>query len=185
MINKLPCTYLYIKDTKVGERNHRFFRAINHLRKYNPRANLTEITNEAIEINKEFEEPLKEQEVKTVALHAFKKDYKSTCQIFKKYCRHCQYGSNRKPFKETIPGLWKILKKDNTLKNGEVGLPRGYKYYLWDILDTSLLSEEDKLSVQRLRESKGINPDIDKVIKLHGFPVGDEALRLFMDYLER
>ena len=165
MINKLPCTYLYIKDTKVGERNHKFFRAINHLRKYNPKANLTEITEEAIQINKEFDEPLKEQEVKTVALHAFKKDYKSTCQIFKKYCRHCQYGSNR--------------------KNGVFRLPHGYKYYLWDILDTSELSDEDKLTVQRLRESKGIDPQIDDKIKLRGFPVGDEALRLFMDYLEK
>ena len=108
----------------------------------------------------------------------------STCQRFKKYCRHCQYGSNRKPFKETIPGLWQILKKDNSLKNGVVGLPRGYKYYLWDILDTSKLNDKDKLEVQKLRESKGINPMIDEVIKLRGFPVGDEALDLFMKYLE-
>lgn len=184
MINKLPCTYLYIKDTGVGERNHNFFKAINHLRKYNKKANITELYQEALQINKQFQEPLGETEVKTVCLHVFKKNYMSTCQRFKKYCRNCKYGSNRKPFKETIPGLWKILKKDNSLKNGVVGLPHGYKYYLWDILDTSQLKEDDKLRVQKLRESKGINPMIDEVIKLRGFPVGDEALTLFMKYLE-
>ena len=144
MINKLPCTYLYIKDTGVGERNHNFFKAINHLRKYKKKANITELYQEALQINKQFQEPLGETEVKTVTLHVFKKNYMSTCQRFKKYCRHCRYGSNRKPFKETIPGLWKILKKDNSLKNGVVGLPHGYKYYLWDILDTSQLKEDDK-----------------------------------------
>ena len=101
MINKLPCTYLYIKDTGVGERNHNFFKAINHLRKYNKKANITELYQEALQINKQFQEPLGETEVKTVTLHVFKKNYMSTCQRFKKYCRNCKYGSNRKPFKET------------------------------------------------------------------------------------
>ena len=81
--------------------------------------------------------------------------------------------------------IWKILKNDNSLKNGVFRLPHGYKYYLWDILDTSELSDEDKLTVQKLRESKGIDPQIDETIKLRGFPVGDEALRLFMEYLEK
>lgn len=183
MINKLPCTYLYITDTKVGERNQNFFYAINHLRQLNREASQEEILEEALRINESFNEKLEPKEVQAVVHHVCNTLYYSSCHKFKKYCRHCKYGSNRKPFKETIPNLWKILNKDNTLKNGVVGLPRGCKYYLWDIIDTSQLNDDDRLMVMKLRENKGINPEIDKVIKLRGFPVGDEALGLFMNYL--
>ena len=182
-MNKIPCIYNFIRKTPKGERNQNFFKAINHLRQYNREATEEEMLTEALKVNNSFQDKLEEKEVKAVVQHVCKTLYYSSCHNFKKYCRHCKYGSNRKPFKETIPNLWQILNKDNTLKNGVVGLPYGYKYYLWDILDTSKLSDDDKLRVQMLRENKGVNPMIDEVIKLRGFPVGDEALRLFMNYL--
>ena len=183
MINKIPCIYKYIKDTKKGDRNTNFFKAINHLRQFNRKADYEEMVLVAMEINKQFDDPLSEREVKAVTHHVCKTLYYSSCYSFKHYCKHCRYGNNRKPFKETIPRGWTLLNNDNTIKTKVVGLPKG-EYYLWDFLDTSKMAEDDKLKVMRLREAKGINPMIDEVLKLKGFKVGDEALEQFMKYGE-
>ena len=184
MIKSIPCIYNYIAQTKKGDRNRNFFKAINHLRQFNRKNSEDEIIKEALKVNQMFQDKLSEQEVKTVCQHVCKTTYYSSCHNFKQYCRHCKYGHNRKPFKEAIPGYWKVLNKDNTIKTHTVGLPKG-KYYLWDFQDTSKLSEQDKLEVMRLREQKGINPLIDEVLKLKGFKVGDEALKQFIDFLEK
>lgn len=183
MINKIPCIYQYIKDTRKGDRNTNFFKAINHLRQFNRKARFEELLPVSLEVNKSFNDPLSEREVKAVTLHVCKTTYYSSCYSFKKYCKHCKYGHNRKPFRETIKGGWKILNKDNTIKTKVVRLPKG-TYYLWDFLDTSKLDYDDKLEVMRLREAKGINPLIDEVLKLKGFKVGDEALEQFKRYWE-
>ena len=182
MIKKIPCIYQYIQDTKKGDRNTNFFKAINHLRQFNRKAHFEDIVKEALEVNKKFQSPLSENEVQAVCLHVCKTLYYSSCYNFQRYCKHCKYGDNRKPFRATIRNGWKLLNKDNTIKTKVVNLPKG-TYYLWDFLDTSKLTENDKLEVMRLREDKGINPLIDEVIKLKGFKVGDEALKQFMDYL--
>lgn len=181
-MKKIPCIYEYIADTQKGDRNSNFFKAINHLRQFNNKASFEEMLKVAMEVNKKFNEPLSENEVKAVTHHVCKTLYYSTCYSFQGYCKHCRYGHNRKPFKETIPRGWMVLNKDNTLKTKVLNLPKG-KYYLWDFLDTSKLNDDDKLKVMRLREAKGINPSIDEVLKLKGFKVGDEALKQFMDYL--
>ena len=183
MIKKIPCIYDYIKNTKKGDRNNNFFKAINHLRQFNREVSFDELLPVSLEVNKSFNDPLSEREVNAVTLHVCKTTYYSSCNSFQHYCKHCRYGHNRKPFKETITRGWMILNKDNTIKTGMVGLPKG-KYYLWDFLDTSKLTEEDKLKVMRLREAKGINPLIDEVIKLKGFKVGDEALKQLEEYWE-
>ena len=183
MIKSIPCIYNYIKDTKKGDRNTNFFKAINHLRQFNRKAHVEEITNEAMKVNQMFSEKLSEQEVKAVCSHVCKTTYYSSCYTFKDYCRHCKYGNNKKPFRDVLPNGWRILNKDNTIKTKNVGLPKG-KYFLWDFVDTSKLSDDDKLVVMRLRESKGINPSIDEVLKLKGFKVGDEALKQLRDYWE-
>ena len=183
MIKKIPCIYQYIQGTRKGDRNTNFFKAINHLRQFNRQAYLDDIVKEALEVNKKFQDPLSQKEVEAVCHHVCKTVYYSSCYNFRRYCKHCKYGDNRKPFKSTIPKGWKILNKDNTIKTKSVGLPKG-KYYLWDFLDTSKLTEEDKLKVMRLREAKGINPLIDEVLKLKGFKVGDEALKQLEEYWE-
>ena len=182
MMKKIPCIYEYIADTRKGDRNSNFFKAINHLRQFNRENNFEEMLKVANEVNKKFKEPLSDKEVQAVTHHVCKTLYYSSCYNFQRYCKHCRYGHNRKPFKETIRNGWKILNRDNTLKTKTLNLPKG-RYYLWDFLDTSKLTEKDKLTVMRLREQKGINPLIDEVIKLKGFKVGDEAKKQFMDYL--
>lgn len=183
MIKKVPCIYKYIQDTKKGDRNTNFFKAINHLRQYNRTLSFDELLPVSLEVNKCFNDPLSEREVKAVTLHVCKTTYFSSCYSFKNYCRHCRYGTNRKPFKDKIHRGWMILNKDNTIKTDKVGLPKG-TYYLWDFQDTSKLNKDDKLKVMRLREEKGINPLIDEVLKLKGFKVGDEALKQLKDYWE-
>ena len=183
MIKKVPCIYEYIKDTKKGDRNNNFFKAINHLRQFNRDAYVEDIIKVALQVNDKFNEPLSEHEVQAVCHHACKTVYYSSCYNFRRYCKHCKYGDNRKPFKDKIHRGWMILNKDNTIKTDKVGLPKG-TYYLWDFQDTSKLNKDDKLKVMRLREEKGINPLIDEVLKLKGFKVGDEALKQFMDYWE-
>ena len=184
MIKSIPCIYNYISQTKKGDRNSNFFKAINHLRQFNRESSLEEIVIEALKVNNMFQDKLSEQEVKTVCQHVCKTTYYSSCHNFTEHCRHCQYGHNRKPYKDILYNGWKILNKDNTIKTHTVGLPKG-KYYLWDFTDTSKLTDEDKLKVMRLRESKGINPSIDEVLKLKGFKVGDAALKHFLKYLEK
>ena len=183
MTKSIPCIYKYIKDTKKGDRNTNFFKAINHLRQFNRTSDVNDIIREALKVNEMFTDRLSEKEVKAVCYHVCKTTYYSSCYNFKDYCKHCNVGNNKKPFRDTLKSGWRILNKDNTIKTKIVRLPKG-KYYLWDFLDTSKLCDDDKLEVMRLRESKGINPNIDEVIKLRGFPVGDEALGLFMKYLE-
>ena len=49
-------------------------------------------------------------------------------------------------------------------------------------MDTSKLNESEKMKVMLLRESKGIDPLLDEVIKGYGVPVGDAALQDYLNY---
>ena len=86
-------------------------------------------------------------------------------------------------YNEINPRYHWHIKEDNTLY-GFPGLPDG-TYYPWDFEDTSKLDRRTKRRIMELREFKGISPLIDQEIFANGIPVGDEALKEYMEYLRR
>ena len=175
MVNKLPCLYGYISATSKGNRNENLFKAINHLRRYNQTATIDDIIKEALSINKALESPLSQKEVAVVCKHVTSKNYKTTCWKFKPYCKHCRYGEFHKSFRNSKKGYWKHLNENNKLVG--IKVIADDEYYPWDILDTSKLTAEERVSIQQFREQMGIPIDIDKIVKNYGIPIGDKAKR--------
>ena len=175
MIKKLPCLYEFISKTTTGNRNANLFKAINHLRHYNQTANINEITEEAISINKALNSPLPEQEVGVICKHVLSKKYRTSCWKFKKYCKHCRYGKFRKLFRNSKPGYWKHINENNRL----IGIKplADDEYYPWDIVDTSKLNQNERSIIQQFREQMGIPIAIDQIVKSYGIPIGDKAKR--------
>jgi len=183
MIKKLPCLYGYISQTKTGDRNTNLFKALAHLRHYNMNANIEDLTKEALSINNAFTSPLSEHEVKTVLQHTLKKNYRTNCWKFKKYCKHCRYGKFRKLFRNSKPNYWKHINKHNKIVG--ISLLEDDTYYPWDILDTTKLSEGDRVTVQKFREEMGIPIAIDQIVKSYGIPIGDKAKREWERFKQR
>ena len=175
MIKKLPCLYGYISQTKTGDRNTNLFKALAHLRHYNMNANIEDLTKEALSINNAFTSPLSEHEVKTVLQHTLKKNYRTNCWKFKKYCKQCRYGKFRKLFRNSKPNYWKHINEHNRLV-GIKTIPDDV-FYPWDILDTSKLDDNQRKRVQISREQRGIPLGIDQIVKSYGIPIGDKAKR--------
>lgn len=174
MVNKLPCLYRFISVTSTGNRNENLFKAINHLRRYNQTANIDEITQEALSINKALKSPLSEHEVAVVCKHVLAKNYRSSCWKFKPYCRHCKYGKFRKLFRNSKPNYWKHINENNRIV-GIKTIPDDV-FYPWDILDTSKLDDAQIKRVQESRELRGIPIAIDAIVKSYGIPIGDDAI---------
>ena len=175
MIKKLPCLYGYISQTQTGNRNENLFRALTHLRHYNQTATIDDLMSEALSINNSFTSPLSDREVKVVCEHTLKKNYRTSCWKFKKYCKHCQYGKFRKLWRNSKKGYWKHINEHNRLTG--IKLIEDDTYYPWDILDTSKMSEGDASKIQRFREEMGIPIAIDLIVKSYGIPIGDKAKR--------
>ena len=175
MVKKLPCLYGYIGETKEGDRNTNLFKAINHLTYYNKTSKFDEIVQEALSINKALTSPLSEQEVTVICQHATKKNYRTSCWKFKRYCKHCRYGKFRKLFRNSKPNYWKHINENNRLVG--IKLLQDDTVYPWDILDTTQMPDEDAVSIQRFREEMGIPIAIDVIVKSYGIPVGDKAKR--------
>ena len=182
MIKKLPCLYGYISQTRTGNRNENLFRALAHLRHYNTSALFEDMETEAIQINKHFHQPLSEHEVRTVLQHTLNKNYRTSCWKFKKYCKHCRYGKFRKTFRNSKPDYWKHINENNRLIN--IKLIEDDTYYPWDILDTSKLAPEERVTIQQFREEMGIPIAIDSIVKSYGIPVGDKAKREWQRFKE-
>ena len=175
MIKKLPCLYDYIGQTKTGNRNENLFRALAHLRHYNQTAMTEDLITEAIAINNHLQSPLSEHEVRTVLQHTLNKNYRTSCWKFKTYCKHCRYGKFHTLFRNSKPNYWKHINEHNRLIN--IKLIEDDTFYPWDILDTSKLSEGDRMVIQQFREQMGIPIAIDAIVKSYGIPVGDKAKR--------
>ena len=175
MIKKLPCLYGFISETSKGNRNENLFKAINHLRRYNPNATIEELTEEAQSINKALTSPLHDKEVSVVCKHATSKNYKTSCWKFKPYCQHCRYGEFHKSFRNSKKGYWKHINENNRLIG--IKLIEDDVYYPWDILDTRKLTNEEQASIHQFREEMGIPIAIDEIVKLYGIPIGDKAKR--------
>ena len=180
MVKKLPCLYAYIHETKEGNRNENLFRALTHLRHYNKNTSIDDMVNEALIINNEFETPLPKTEVEIILQHTLKKNYRTSCWKFKKYCKQCRYGKFHKLFRNSKPNYWKHINNSNRLTG--IKLLEDDTYYPWDILDTSKLSEGDRLVVQHFREQMSIPINIDTIVKAYGIPVGDKAKREWMKF---
>lgn len=189
-VHKLPCLYTYISQTKTGDRNTNLFKAINHLRHYNKTAPIDNLVKEALQINKSFDEPLGEHEVRVICNHVIAKDYRTSCWKFKQYCQHCKYGKFHKNFKDSKPNYWKHLNEDNKLVNIK-NIPDN-EFHPWDITDTSKLhdierktengvevitAESQKATIYNFREMMGIPMAIDTIVKSYGIPIGDKAKR--------
>jgi len=182
MVNKLPCLYGFIAQTKTGNRNENLFKAINHLTYYNKEATIDEIIKEALFINKAFQSPLSEQEVSVVCQHAISKNYRTSCWKFKKYCKHCRYGKFRKLFRNTKPKYWKHINEHNRLVG--IKLLPDDEIYPWDILDTTKMNPENAARIRRFREEMGIPIDIDIIVKKHGISIGNKAKEEFDKFKE-
>jgi len=182
MIKKLLCLYDYISQTKTGDRNTNLFQALSHLRKYNKTATEDEFIDEALLLNNQFESRLSENEVVTICKHAMSKNYHSTCWKFQTYCRHCRHGEFRRIFRNSKPGYWKHLNHHNQLTG--IKLLEDDTYYPWDILDTSKLTEKEKVTIQMFREQMGIPINIDEIVKMYGIPIGDKAKREWNKFRE-
>lgn len=176
----MPCLKPFISSTMEGNRNSNMFKAINHIRFHNPRANKEDLFRVSLEVNECLRVPLSADEVRVIALHTLKQPYRTTCKHFINFCKKCRFG-NKKPRWRDAKGYWKVINKKNRVDLKYV-TPKGMELYLWDIIDTSELTEEDKMKVMLLRESKGIDPLIDEVIKGYGVPVGDAALQDYLTY---
>lgn len=174
-MNKLPCLYDYINQTETGNRNENLFRAINHLRHYNPNATIEDIVKEALSINKALESPLPEDEVTVICQHVLAKEYHTSCWKFKNYCKRCRHGKFHKLFKDSKPKYWKHINENNKIIG--IGLIADDTYYPWDISDTSKMTPEDAAKVQLFREQMGIPIAIDQIVKSYGIPIGDKAKR--------
>lgn len=180
---KIPtCIPLYLQKTGKGNRNQNMFHAINHVRRFNPETNITELTNTAQELNKQLPESLTQHEVKTITKSVMRREYKSSCKKYRTYCPHfpCELVQHKKPFNQLGSNWWKYIDKNNLVYNipgiGNVEI------YPWEIMDTSKLSDVEVDRIYELRRFKGINPLIDRILKLKGIPVGDEALNLWNEY---
>ena len=183
MIHKIPCIKQYIYETNEGNRNQNLFKALNHLRRFNKHEPLTLMEEEAEKLNQYFKEPLPTNEVKNILKHVTNHNYRSNCKSFEPYCQRCRYGDMKERYNEINPRYHWHIKEDNTLY-GFPGLPDG-TYYPWDFEDTSKLDRRTKRRIMELREFKGISPLIDQEIIANGIPVGDEALKEYMEYLRR
>jgi hypothetical protein len=166
------CLNLFLENTPEGERNNNLFRAINHLKQFNKKEPLTNIKKVALQLNKKLQTPLNENEVENI-VKSTSKNYKSNCYKFSKFCKRCNVGTRKKPYNQFRKKYWKTIKRNNTVVKT---LTNGACLYPWDIVDTSMLSIDDSRLVRELRDSKGINPIIDDVLKLRGIKIGDEAL---------
>jgi len=173
VMNKLPCLYDYMSSTRTGDRNTNMFKAINHLRHYNKTVRMDELVSEALVINKHLTNPLNPNEVTVICKHVMAKNYRTSCWKFKRHCRHCRYGEFRKLFRNSKPNYWKHINEHNRLIN--IKLLPDDKYYPWDILDTSKMTEENREKIQRFREEMGIPMAIDAIVKAYGIPIGKEA----------
>ena len=176
------CLNSYLIKTQKGNRNHNFFRAMAHLRKYNKNTGKTEFITKAEELNKNLFDPLPKHEIKNIIKNVFTHDYKSNCLNFKEHCEKCRLGHNKIKFNQYMKGYWKTIDQNNLI---HVDLVSGLQVYLWDILDTALLTPEQKQMVYDLRISKGLNPIIDNILKYRGVSIGDKALEEWNIYREK
>ena len=195
MVNKLPCLYGYISTTSKGNRNENLFKAINHLRHYNKTATFEDIEKEALSINKAFKSPLNTDEVHVVCQHVMNKNYRTSCWKFKPYCKHCKYGKFHKLFRNSKPNYWKHINEHNRLV-GIKTLPDDV-FYPWDIVDTNTIEDihlengeirkkEDIIkSILISREMRGLPLGIDRIVKSHGIPIGDDAWEEYTQFIER
>ena len=144
---------------------------------------LEDLITEAMEINKQFQSPLSDHEVRTVLQHTLNKNYRTSCWKFKHYCKHCRYGKFRKLFRNSKPGYWKHINENNRIV-GIKTIPDDV-FYPWDILDTSKLDNDQIKGVQESRELRGIPIAIDAIVKSYGIPIGDEAIEEWEKFKEK
>lgn len=179
-ISVMPCLKPFVAQTMEGNRNENLFRAINHIRFHNPRADYQDLYRVSLDLNKCLSVPLSASEISQLTKHVLKTNYLSACKRFRVTCKKCRFG-HKKPQWRNAKGYWKIINRKNIV-DLKYAVPKGMTLYLWDIIDTSLLNSDDKMKVMMLRESKGVDPNIDEVIKSYGVPVDEEAWNDYVNY---
>ena len=176
----MPCLKPFISATRKGNRNENLFKAVTHLRYHNPKAKRRDIFQVSYDLNKCLEVPVTASEIRQIIQHCLKQPYHTTCRTFKKHCHKCTISYKKTPYRQKH-GYWKILDKNNRLKI-KGSTPLHTELYLWDILDLDTLTDEQKTKVMLQREKKGIDPNIDSIIKEYNIPIGDEALQEYLTY---
>lgn len=149
------------------------------IKQLNPQSDEASLYKTCKLLNKNLKESLKPNELRAIAKSVNNNQYKASCYPFKKECQGCQFGTGKKPYNQHKPHYWKHIDHKNRLK---MFLPG--EIFPWDIMDTSLLSEEDAETIRKFHILKGINPKIDVVLKMQGIPIGDEALKEWTAYCE-
>lgn len=144
---------------------------IKHL---NPNSSFDDLHQTSLLLNKHLTNPLNDRECRTIATSVLKHQYKSSCFPFRKHCDRSGSCGRNKPYNSTRKNLWKHVDKQNRVK---MLLKEGVTAYPWDIEDTGKLTTEQAERVMELREFKGVNPMIDRVLGLKDVEIGDEALK--------
>ena len=179
-LNVMPCLKPFVAKTIEGNRNENLFKVINHIRFHNSKAEYQDLYSVSLELNKCLSVPLSASEISQLTKHVLKQPYKSTCKHFQSACQRCRYG-HKKPKWRDAKGYWKVINRKNII-DLKYAVPLGMTLYLWDVIDTSLLNDDDKMKVMLLRESKGVDPNIDDVIKSYGVPVDTPAWNDYCEY---
>lgn len=179
-LHVMPCLKPFIALTEEGNRNENMFRVINHIRFHNPRANKKDLLGVSLDLNKCLSVPLSASEIEQIVTHVLKQKYLSACKRFRVTCRKCRFG-HKKPKWRDAQGYWKVINRKNIV-DLKYAVPKGMTLYLWDIIDTSQLNSDDKMKVMLLREEKGVDPNIDELIKGYGVPVDIDAWNDYCEY---
>ena len=175
------CCTSFIEKTGEGNRNHNLFKILNHLKRFNDAASKKDFYETSLKLNEQLDKPLSSHEIKNIIKNIYTHSYKSSCKSFEPYCQKCKLGTKKKPYNQYKNGYWKTIDRTNLIHKDLVG---GLDFYPWDIEDTIKLTPEQKTAVYELRESKGINPIIDTVLKYRGIKIGGAALKEWKEYLE-
>lgn len=172
---KIPlCMAPYLRATLQGDRNTNLFTAMKQIKYLNPHSSFDDLHRTALLLNKHLMNPLNARECRTIATSVLKHNYKGTCIPFRKHCNRSGNCGRNKPYNTIRKDLWKQVNTRNELK---ILHNEGVKAYPWDIEDADKLTPEQAERVMELREFKGINPMINKVLKLRHVEIGDEALK--------
>lgn len=167
-----PCLPKYLHHTTSGNRNNNLFTAMKKIKQLNSVSNQHSLYDICLELNKNFKDTLNERELRAITRSIYRNEYKASCIPFNDYCMPCVYCKNNKPYNTINKNYFRHLTRNNEVK---MLLPAVHMHP-WDIMDTSKLSPENALMVRQSREDMGVNPYIDRVLKMKGLKIDDDAL---------
>ena len=171
MIKTPKCLFYYLQQTKRGDRNNNLFKAVKHVKYVNEfKVSSKDLFQTAKKLNSFLKVPLSEREVAALTKSVSRHKYGSSCKTF----HGCCYPSNQcksRPFNCCDIFHRQILDSRNHVK-----MAKPVDAYPWDFEDLDNLTSEQRTVLMEFRAEKGVNPMIDKVLKLRKVECGSKAL---------